>query len=56
MSELIEVNNEKCGEVDNCKGIQIINGKTYCEGCGSVYAEFAERVKNECKDMVRSNV
>lgn len=36
---------KKCGEVDNCTGVETINGKTYCRGCGSVYAELPPQPK-----------
>lgn len=37
--EFVEVDEKKCGEVNNCMGVRVVDGKKYCRGCGNVQPE-----------------
>ena len=37
--EFVEVDEKKCGEVSNCMGVKMVDGKKYCRGCGNVQPE-----------------
>lgn len=37
--EFVEVDGKKCGEVSNCMGVKMVDGKKYCRGCGNVQPE-----------------
>ena len=39
MKTYVEVNEEKCSEVNNCMCTKEFDGKTYCRGCGNVQPE-----------------
>ncbi|MDU7031298.1 MAG: hypothetical protein E6357_26960 [Clostridiales bacterium] len=37
--EFVEVDEKNCGEVNNCTGVRVLDGKRYCRGCGNVQPE-----------------
>lgn len=39
IKEFVEVDERKCGEINNCFGVKIVDGKKYCRGCGNVQPE-----------------
>lgn len=39
MKDYVEVNEEKCDEINNCMCAKEVDGKQYCRGCGNVQPE-----------------
>ena len=37
--ELVEVEEKKCEEINNCTSVRVVDGKRCCRGCGNVQPE-----------------